>query len=83
MPCCPCQCPLHAAHPLCEEALWSRASNPRILMAATTAPVPPFRLTGEVSAFYFDPSSSPDQSLKLAAVWAAPSGFAFPAYELA
>ncbi len=40
------------------------------------------RVTGDVSAFYFDPSSSPDQSLNLKAVRAAPAGFAFPAYEL-
>lgn len=43
----------------------------------------PCRVTGAMTGFYFDPSSSPDQKLEMSAVRAGLAGFAFPHYELA
>lgn len=40
-------------------------------------------VTGEVQGAYLDPSSSPDQKLRLVAVRAGDAGFAFPHVELA
>lgn len=39
------------------------------------------RVTGDINAFYFDPASSPDQRLKLAACTAGDQGHAFAAFE--
>jgi len=41
------------------------------------------RATGDINAFYFDPASSPDQRLKLAACPGGDHGHAFPALTLA
>lgn len=51
--------------------------------ACLPCPPPACSKTGEVLGWYFDPSSSPDQKLDLAARRAGPAGWAFPHYELA
>lgn len=63
----------------------SRCDSPAPLPLLPPSPLLlcPRRVTGEVSGFYFDPTSSPDQQLRLAAVRAGAAGFAFPAFELA